>query len=163
MRSRRAQCGRDGAGAGWLALRPMSPRPCPTTLRRLRASPCPCEPGLESPHTSLNPWQEAEALAGEVGPEATVQGEQRLGATLGAMLLQLPPARLLQQDLGAETWAGGRPSPRARGRVLPSSPEASASSPSARYPALPSAIQPRDTYHTAHCISPPPNSGLVPE
>lgn len=79
------------------------------------ASPHPCRPGLEPPHTSLHPWQEAETLVGDAGAEAAVQGAQRLGTTLGPELLQLLPARLLQQDLGAEARAGGRPGVRARG------------------------------------------------
>lgn len=66
-------------------------------------------------HTSLHPWQEAEALVGDAGEEASVQGEQHLRAPLGPVLLQLLPARLLQQDLGAEGRAAGRPGVSARG------------------------------------------------
>lgn len=79
------------------------------------ASPHPCRPGLEPPHTSLHPRQEAEALAGDAGEEAAMQGKQCLGTTLDPVLLKLLPARLLQQDLGAEARAGCRPSVGARG------------------------------------------------
>lgn len=75
-----------GWGTGQ-ALRPDVSPTCPTTLKRPRASPHPCRPGLEPPHTSLHPWQEAEALAGDAGPEPTVQDKQGLGTPLGPVLL----------------------------------------------------------------------------
>lgn len=112
------------------------------------ASPHPCRPGLEPPHPSLHPWQEAEALAGDAGEEAAVQGEQRLGTTLGPVLLQLLPARLLQQDLGAEAgqvWVPG-------GQSAPCfSPKASAPSLPAKQSILLGCLG-----HLPHSIAPPP-------
>lgn len=120
-----------------------------------------CRPGLEPPNTSLHPRQEAEALAGDAGTEAAVQGKQRLGAKLGPVLLQLLPARLLQQDLGADARAvsamGVGPSC--------SSPEASASSLPARQSTLrgcPGHLPPSPSPSPDHPEG-PPDPGLVPE
>lgn len=84
-------------------------RPAPTTLEEAYSLTPPCRPGLEPTHVSLHPWQETEALAGDADTEASVQGEQGLGALLGPVLLQLLPAWLSQQNLGAQVWAGGKP------------------------------------------------------
>lgn len=56
---------------------------------------------------SLLPWQEVEALVGDADTEASVQGQQGLGALLGPALLQLLPARLPQQYLGGSQVTEG--------------------------------------------------------
>lgn len=111
-----------------LSQRPYPSHTLPHDLEKPPGSPHPCRPGLEPSHTSLHPWQEeaAEALAGDAGTQAAVQGEQGLGASLGPVLLQLLPAQLPQQDLGAEERVprvGGQgppcPSPEASASLLP--------------------------------------------
>ena len=98
--------GGDCTGADRLAVRPYPSHTLPHQLRSPPA-PCsshPCRPGLEPSHTRLHPGQEeeAEALARDACAQAAVQGEQGLGASPGPVPLQLPPAGLPQQDLGAK-------------------------------------------------------------
>lgn len=110
VKARRGQ--EESSADGWHWGR----QTCPSTSRRPTFSPDPCRPGLESTHSSLHAGQEAEALVGDAGAEAAVQGEQGLGALLRPVPLQPLPAQLLQQDLGAEAWARGRPGMGARGQ-----------------------------------------------
>lgn len=142
--------GGDNIGAYRLALRP---HPSCTLSSHLRSpgSSHPCRPCLEPSHARLHPRQEEAA-------QAAVQGEQGLGASLGPMLLQLPPARLPQQDLGAKGRAQG-----SRGSPCPS-PGAWSSS----LPAGQPCGEPRTPATHAHTPSPhhperPPNPDLVPE
>lgn len=99
------------------------PHPSHTLPHHLQEPPRlthPCRPGLEPSHASLHPRQEeaAEALTGDAGAQAAVQGKQGLGASLGPVLLQLLPAGLPQQNLGAEVRAPGLGVPKA-GLLLP--------------------------------------------
>lgn len=70
----------------------MRPHPSHTLPHHLQEAPSlthPCRPGLETPHASLHPGQKeaAEALTGDAGAQAAVQGEQGLGASPGLVLL----------------------------------------------------------------------------
>lgn len=90
----------------------MRPHPSHTLPHHLQEAPRvahPCRPGLEPSHASLHPRQEeaAEALTGDAGAQAAVQGEQGLGASPGPVLLQMLPAWLPQQNLGADVRVPG--------------------------------------------------------
>lgn len=137
---RQEESSADGRQAGRLASRPYVSQSLPHHVEEAYSLSAPCTPGLEPAHMSLHPWQEAEALVGDADAEASVQGLQGLGALLGPALLQLLPARLPQQYLGAEVWAGGRPTVWV-GTTCPS-PEASASFQATRSPGVPGTPSP---------------------
>lgn len=115
---RQEESSADGMQADRLASRPCVSQSLPCHVEEAYSLSAPRTPGLEPTHMSLLPWQEVEALVGDADTEASVQGQQGLGALLGPALLQLLPARLPQQYLGAEVWAGGRPGVQA-GTTLP--------------------------------------------
>ena len=90
----------DGMQADRLASRPYVSQSLPRHVEEAYSLRAPHTPGLEPTHMSLHPRQEAEALVGDADAEASVQGQQGLGALLGPALLQLLPARLPQHLSG---------------------------------------------------------------
>lgn len=108
---RQEESSADGMQADRLASRPYVSQSLPCHVEEDYSLSAPHTPGLKPTHTSLH-------LVGDADAEASVQGQQGLGVLLGPALLQLLPARLPQQYLGAEVWAGGRPGVQA-GTTLP--------------------------------------------